>query len=164
MFSCGTLQRTTSGKSGFTCSFLFLMFCKNLGERRHSQLYHPTSYLSFPLCLSLLLSLLLSALPNHCLYSCLSPLQQKPLSGESQTHTLTHEHTLFPGSDMVQKVMILFHCSGNIYSSKTYHSLSKKGLFLFHSGLSCLSPAIKLYKFSFTPRLEIIRTNKPMCY
>lgn len=89
---------------------------KNLGERRHSQLYQPRYPTSlFPLRLSR--SLPLSAGPNHCLYSCLSPLQQKPFSGESHAHTITH--AVFPGSDVVQEVMILVRCrlvcSGNIY-------------------------------------------------
>lgn len=55
----------------------------------------PSTSLVPSLSLTLALSLPLSAVPNHCLYSCLSPLQQKPFSGESQTHTFTHKHARF---------------------------------------------------------------------
>lgn len=142
MFRCGSLEQTTSRKSSFTCSFLFLMFCKSLVERRHGQLYHPAIYLSFPLRLSFALSLLLSALPNHCLYSCLSPLQQKPLSRESQTHAFTHEHIHFPPR-------VKHGAKGHTVSS-LQTSLQWKHLFfqkiskLYHNGPNWLSPAIKL--------------------
>ncbi len=87
---------------------------------------HPTIHLSFPR-LSHLLSLPLSAVPNHCLCSCLSPLQKKKtkkhLAGD---HRHTQTYTFFPGSDVVQEVMILVHCrllfSGNIYFLKRNHS------------------------------------------
>lgn len=124
MFSCGSLGQTTSAKSGVTCSSVFLisLLCgrKNLCERRHSRLYqlphlHPLPSRS----LTPSRSLSLCPVPNHCLYSCLSPLQHKPLSGGISSHT--NIHTFFPGSDRVQKVIILICCriffGGKVISS-----------------------------------------------
>lgn len=147
MFRCGSLEQTTSRKSSFTCSFLFLMFCKSLVERRHGQLYHPAIYLSFPPSLVRALSLLLSALPNHCLYSCLSPLQQKPLSRESQTHAFTHEHIHFPPrvkhgakGHNVSLCRLLFN--GNIYSSKKYQNFTTMVQTGWVRLLNCKNPVL----------------------
>lgn len=148
MFRCGSLEQTTSRKSSFTCSFLFLMFCKNLVERRHGQLYHPTIYLSFPLCLSFSLSLSFSQLCQTTVSIAVCLPSSKNHLAENLRHTHSHmnTYTFLPGSNVVQKVIMLVLCrllfNGNIYSSKKYQNFTTMVQTGWVRLLNCKNPVL----------------------
>lgn len=80
---------------------------------------HPRSLSLFPLCQTTVSIAVCLPSSKNCLVGNLR-----------HTRSHTNTHTFFPGSDRVQKVMILVHCrlrvSGNIHFLKTYQRPSKR--------------------------------------